>query len=425
MKYLMVLPVKFFRVSNGIVATEGAFRKHLSQLADSLGSSLTGITITAPEMSVDSYIARKSYVAEIDEQKDRLNYVPLEPAIVGALTYWFKYLPKIIPTIYAEVRSASVIHAGPSQLFYPREFLAILIGWLSKKKTIFVVDIDWRRSAWMNYKAGRWSLKGYRLSSAVYNPVLSLQVRFDRRFCSLVMLKSQKLVDDYGKGRANVKNILDTAYSAEHLIPDAVLAKKLAKLTEASRPIRLIYFGRLTGYKGVDRMITAIRLIREQSGPAISLTIMGLGEDELLLKQQVKEQQLQDMVTFVGPMEYGPLLFTELLQFDLLLATPLAQDTPRSALDAMAVGMPLLAYDTDYYKDLQTLSRAIKVVPWLDDQALAQAILHLNSNREELATMSSAGAQFARQNTQEIWLAKRAEWTLKYCIANANQGSND
>ena len=35
MKYLMVLPVEFFRISDGIVATEGAFRQHLSLLLDS------------------------------------------------------------------------------------------------------------------------------------------------------------------------------------------------------------------------------------------------------------------------------------------------------------------------------------------------------------------------------------------------------
>jgi glycosyltransferase involved in cell wall biosynthesis len=316
-----------------------------------------------------------------------------------------------------------VIHAGPSSFFYPREFLAIVIGWLCQKKTIFIVDIDWRRSAWMNYTTGRWSLKSYILSSALYNPALSLQVRLACRFCSLVMLKSQKLVNDYGRGRENVKNILDTAYSDEHLITAAALAEKVKKLRAASRPLRLVYFGRFTGYKGIDKMIAAIRMIREQAGPAVSLTIIGTGEDELLLKDQVREQHLEDLVTFMGPIQFGPTLFKELLQYDLLLATPLAQDTPRSALDAMASGLPVLAYDTDYYNDLRSLSHAVKVVPWLDDDSLTQAILHLDSTRDELAAMAIAAAKFASQNTQEIWLAKRAEWTLQYCIEN--QGRND
>lgn len=421
MKYLMVLPVEFFRVSDDVVATESAFRQHLALLLDSLGSNVQGLTITAPEMSANRYSARKNYLAEFNEQADRINYVPLEPAQTSAPSYWFRYLPEIISTIYAEVQSASVIHAGPSSFFYPREFLAIVMGWLCKKKTIFFVDIDWRRSAWMNYKTGRWSLKSYLLSSAIYNPVLSLQVRLACRFCSLVMLKSQKLVDDYGKGRKHVKNILDSAFSKEHLITDIALAEKTAKLRTAATPLRLVYFGRFTGYKGIDKMIAAVRMIRDRSGPAISLTIIGTGEDESLLKQQVQEQQLEALVSFVGPIQYGPALFKELLQYDLLLATPLAQDTPRSALDAMAVGLPILAYDTDYYNDLRSLSHAVTVVPWLDDDSLTRAIVDLDSNREELAAMSIAAAKFASQNTQEIWLAKRAAWTLQYCMADPSR----
>ena len=421
MNYLMVLPVEFFRVSDNTVATESAFRDHLRLLRESLPNHITKLTIAAPSMAASVYESRGAYLSEINESDEQTYYVPLDPALCGRLAYWLRYLSANILTIWRQVGQASVVHAGPSLIYRPREILAIIFAVLRRKKSIFVVDIDWRRSAWMRWKTGGLSFKSYAIAKVLYNPAMSLQVHLASRLCSLVLLKGQKLVDDYGRSRVNVKNILDAAHSDSHVISAEVLESKVDGL-KSEGPLRLVYFGRLTGYKGIDHMIDIVASINSRNGPKVSLDIIGTGEDLAQLQQRARKAKVEDVVSFHAPISFGPELFEKLREYDLLLAAPLAADTPRNALDAMAAGLPVLAYDTDYYVDLGRASGAVGVVPWLDDDAYAAALMDLHHDRQRLADMTRSAVRFARSNTQEIWLETRAAWTREFCIAPRQAG---
>ena len=96
---------------------------------------------------------------------------------------------------------------------------------------------------------------------------------------------------------------------------------------------------------------------------------------------------------------------------DVLLAAPLSEDTPRSALDAQASGQYVLSYDTYYYRDLQESGAAVEVVPWGNVEAMGRALVALSHDRDRLTKAIERGVAFARQNTQEIWLQKRLTWT--------------
>jgi glycosyltransferase involved in cell wall biosynthesis len=77
----------------------------------------------------------------------------------------------------------------------------------------------------------------------------------------------------------------------------------------------------------------------------------------------------------------------------------------------MAAGVPYLAFDTYYYRELLQ-SGAGRTVPWLDVESMAQAIVELDRNREQLVNMVERSVAFASANTQEIWLERRLAWTL-------------
>jgi glycosyltransferase involved in cell wall biosynthesis len=342
--------------------------------------------------------------------------VPLEPEGVSRFRYWTRYLLPNIRTIWRECRKAQVIHAGPSYVLTPREFVGILLAILMRKKSIFVVDIDWRRSARMNYETGRTSLKSYFMTEAFYSPLFGLQVRIASRFCSLVMLKSARLVRDYGRGRASVKDLLDAAHSEHHIIDSPTLERKIERVLAGKSPVHVAYFGRLTAYKGIDRMIAVIAAIKRDGGPVIRFDIIGVGEERSALELLCADLDVLDRVKFLGPLKFGPEFFNLVRNHDVLLAAPLAADTPRSALDAMASGLAVVAYDTEYYVDLQKSSGAVKIVPWRDDASMAGALIELDQQRTQLAAMIQAGAEFARANTQEIWLERRAAWTREHCF---------
>jgi glycosyltransferase involved in cell wall biosynthesis len=149
----------------------------------------------------------------------------------------------------------------------------------------------------------------------------------------------------------------------------------------------------------------------KQAGANVQLDIIGGGEQLDALRSLSAKCDADSYVQFKGGLPFNQQFFSLLYQYHLLLAAPLREDTPRSALDAMAAGVPYLAFDTYYYRELLE-SGAGRTVPWLDVEAMAQAIVELDRNREQLVGMVKRSVAYACANTQEVWLERRLAWTL-------------
>jgi glycosyltransferase involved in cell wall biosynthesis len=415
----MVLSVKFYRISPSVFAVESAFCDHLRMLKGHLGSAVGTFCVAGPEMSEVEYEQSKSHLGTIDEARESISFCPLYSAGTGRVKFWLRF-GSLAARIFIQVRNADIVHSSYSHdLFRPVEVLAILAAIGLGKRTIAVIDIDNRNSAWMNYKSGRWSLKSYLLAKYIYDSLRALQIRVIARYCSLVLLKGRKLVRDYGAGRQSVKYILDAAFSGEHVIPVEALNKKIRSITDTSRPLKLVYFGRLVAYKGIAQAIDALERANRRGVTNWSFHVIGAGEEENELRALVQRYGLSSQVIFHAPIRFGKALFDAVRGMDMLLATPLSEDTPRSALDAMASGVPVLAFDTYYYKDLAEASGAVETVPWSDVELLACRISRLVNDRTLLPRMMDAAVNFARENTQEIWIDRRVRWTLD--LVNAQE----
>jgi len=413
--YLLVVPVKFQRVSNSHVAVESAFCEHLRMLRKLLAPSFATVTVASPAMDPAQYERDRSHLGEIDESSEGIRWVELHHGRLGTATFWLKHFVPMCRRLWDLVSNSSLVHSGISHnLWRPIEFPALLIAKLQGRKTVCVVDMDLRDDAKMNFLTGRWSRKSMLLCKYLYDPLRSLQLRFAARRCSLVLLKGRELCRDFGAGRPAVKYFLDAAYSADQLISPEALEAKVRALEDPEAPLELVYFGRLTAYKGVDRCIRAVAYARAQTRAPMRLHIIGTGEEEAPLRELVAQLQLQEVVTFHGALPFGPRLFETLYSMHLLLAAPLSEDTPRSALDAFAAGIPILGFDTKYYRDLRD-SGAVEVVPWPSVEQLAQGIATSAADKRRLIPLAQSAVEFARANTQEKWLRSRIDWTLDAC----------
>jgi glycosyltransferase involved in cell wall biosynthesis len=415
----MVLLVPFYRVDENTIACESAFATHLTDLLPRISSWGDRIVIHSPVMTENTYLQNKFHLAHIDCEKESIRYISGPSTSLSRLGFLLRSPFIIWPNIWKVVRSANVIHASASKdIFKLFTIMSIIFAVIQGKKTIFVMDIDHRNSAEMSYKTGRLSRKSYLLCRYIYNPLISLQIRFAAKLCNLIMLKGQPLVDDYGKGRDNVKNFYDTAHDLSFVISEERLAEKISSWDNPKDTIKLVYFGRLIAYKGILDMIVATREASEKLSVIgerrnVSLTIIGAGEQEDELKKSVNEQQLQHLIHFKGAMSYGEELFDCLAGYDFLLAAPHSEDTPRSVFDAMACGLPMVAYDTYYYKDLANTG-TVKTVPWLSTAAMADKVIELSSEPKTVQHMIAACRTFAVNNTQQIWLDKRLAWTKMF-----------
>jgi glycosyltransferase involved in cell wall biosynthesis len=218
------------------------------------------------------------------------------------------------------------------------------------------------------------------------------------------------MVTDFGKGRPNVKNILDASHSERYIIDDRSLSEKLGAIRRVSNPLKLTYFGRLTAYKGVELCIRAVANAR-RANSNVTLDIIGEGEELETLLRLTDTLKAGEYVAFHKARMFDQDFFRFLYQFHLLLAAPLREDTPRSVLDAMAAGIPYLAFDTYYYRQLLE-SGAGAIVAWPDVDAMTRSLIALERNRDNIVKMVENAVAFARVNTQEVWLERRLTWTM-------------
>lgn len=112
----------------------------------------------------------------------------------------------------------------------------------------------------------------------------------------------------------------------------------------------LIYVGRLTYQKNPQRLLRLCARLKE-SKPDLKVAIVGTGELEEELKALCKELNLEDTVRFLG---FQPNPIKMVAGSKAMILTSRWEGTPMCALEAMALGTPVVSTPSDGMKDLLT-----------------------------------------------------------------------
>jgi glycosyltransferase involved in cell wall biosynthesis len=412
--YVIAVQAPAYKLSDDTFATESAFAIHLRELRRTVGSRFDRLVLIAPQMTSAQYDMSKTHLGELSLAADGVEFAPAHSQAVSRLGFWLTQLFPVWRLARRVVRDAGIVHSGlASQLGHPLMAMVNIAAWWAQRPVVFILDIDFRRHAQRFYKTGQWSLKSYLVNRWVYDPLKWIQVWLAPRMFDLVCLKSAAMVRDFGQGRENVKNFYDTAHSEDDLLTTEQLQARVAWLQDRARPLNIAYFGRFAANKGLDRAVEALRLARA-CGAQVRLTLIGAGDCLEDLKGQVAGADLYPYVAFVPPVRYGTSLFELLEQVHVSVATPLIEDTPRAAFDSMARGLPVVAFDIEYFRELAAASGAVAISDWPDPAALAKQFVELDRDRKRLAEMAVRAVDFATENTQRIWIERRTQWILDF-----------
>ena len=423
MDYLIVVDARCYQVEPGVIAAESAFTGHLRMLRERLGSRFDRMIIAAPSLAREEFEANQDHLGRLTEAEDGIVYLPLYSDDDRVIDYWLKDARRILPALWRAVRGSEIVHSGLAyDLYRPSTFIAILFAIALRRKSLFFIDIDFRNKARMHLHNGTWSYKSYFVCRYLFDPLRRLQVWIAARACSLCLLKSAKLVEDYGKGRSSVRNFMDTAHSEAHIISPLALEEKIERLRNPDVPLKIVYFGRFVQYKGLEESMRAVFRARQESGRPFELLLVGSGDRLPAIRALRKELGAEEWCELREPVSFGPALFDILFECSLHVATPMLEDTPRAAFDAMAAGLPILAFDIAYYRDLRDTG-AVQTVAWPDTKLLADALVSLDQDRPRLERMARQAVRAARENTQEIWIDRRVRWTLELLGSDKADGS--
>ena len=162
----------------------------------------------------------------------------------------------------------------------------------------------------------------------------------------------------------------------------------------------LIFLGRLTYQKDPQRLLRVCARLKARR-PDIKLAIVGAGELEEELKALWKELHLEDNVQFLGFQSNAMKMLSD---SKVMVLTSRWEGTPMCALEAMALGTPVVSTPTDGMKDLIRSGENGYLSD--DDSELAAAIEKLLADPAHRAQLAAqAKADFARINDSEAYKA--------------------
>jgi glycosyltransferase involved in cell wall biosynthesis len=200
----------------------------------------------------------------------------------------------------------------------------------------------------------------------------------------LLIARTDLFLFESAYGRDVFRNKLGDPGQAARVVHNGVAPAEFEPIVTDPQAADLVFVGELRILKGVDVLIEAIALIK-QDGVSLRATIVGDGPDRAAFEAQVRTQGLADSVQFVGAKPAR----CAFAAGRLLVIPSRAESLPYVVLEAAAAGVPFITTNVGGIPEIFGPDSTDLVSPG-DPQALARAIgLALG----DLAGQRAAGAR--------------------------------
>jgi glycosyltransferase involved in cell wall biosynthesis len=195
------------------------------------------------------------------------------------------------------------------------------------------------------------------------------------------------------------------------LVEHGGIVASLLEAAEVRRPegswprqlerVRLVWSGRVAEGKGLE---TVIQALAEMPASA-ELSVLGDGPARGRLTAVAARLGVADRVVWHGYVADRSAYLDCLASTDLFVFPSAAEGFPKVILDAMAVGLPILASPSGAIAELADAGLVDSVVPG-DPRALATAIRRMADTPDRADELRSAGAAFVALHTRDAEAAK-------------------
>ena len=203
-------------------------------------------------------------------------------------------------------------------------------------------------------------------------------------------------------GSALYEEFQGLAKRCVNLIPSVVSEQDIVFRSDACEreSIRLLYVGRLVPVKGLRYLLEALPLLWDRK-IAAKLWIVGDGYHRSALEDTVSTLKLQDHVHFLGRIPFGPKLFEIYRQADLFVLPSLSEGIPKTLLEAMASGVPIVATRVGGIPDVIQHGKTGLLVKPRSPRSLAEAIEQIVRDKSLRKRIVRNAYAFVREHTVE------------------------
>lgn len=214
--------------------------------------------------------------------------------------------------------------------------------------------------------------------------------------------KLKDIIDELTLGKAKsltIPNGVDVPDETPGVMPETCK-------TIAGRPFMLT-LGRLHRYKGLDVLLNAMAVLRQQDANIPCLVIAGGGRELDNLRKQAVELNIESRVIFAGAV-FGPQKHWLLRNCAFFLQPSRTEGMPLTVMEAFAYGKPVIGTKISGIDELVTPGRTGYLVEPDDSQSLAKAMLEASTN-PAVGEMGAAARRFASTRTWPVIAAQYIE----------------
>jgi len=187
----------------------------------------------------------------------------------------------------------------------------------------------------------------------------------------------------------------------------------------AERVSSIFCAARLSPEKGLDFLIGALKLLLDQ-GHELQLRLAGDGPRREELVRLTDDLKLTDRVHFLGFLDEDKII-RELQDCDLFVLPSFVEGLPVSAMEAMAIGVPVIATNIAGTSELVEHGRTGLLVRPSDSQALADAILKMVADYDLRLGVAECGR---KKIINEFDITKESEKLNRMLLASGDRYSS-
>lgn len=265
------------------------------------------------------------------------------------------------------------------------------------------------------------TLSGRLLAHSRAAHVMTFLIRIDGRLrlrlLSLAALAQRPSLRRFHWRVAISHSAVETAralYGGDHytIIPDAVPIEEFAAAARKPRleafndgRVTILFVGRLEERKGTAHLLRAFAPVERQHGAGVRLIIAGDGPERTALRRLAQELGLRH-VQFMGYVERVDLPHL-MASCDIFCAPAIGHESfGRVLIEAMAAGLPIVAYGNPGYAETLRAHPDNAVVPAGDIQRLSEALAAFVASASLRAEVSSRNREGAASYSWDVVGAK-------------------
>lgn len=253
----------------------------------------------------------------------------------------------------------------------------------------------------------------------VRNRLYEWMQRHALRKCDGVVAVSEPLREVLvAKGVADSRiTVIPNARGAPREVLDRTEARRSLGLSESGFEVGWV--GRMSREKGPDVMLDALVWAVESGRvPSLAATFVGDGRERAGLEERSHTGVLEGRVRWLGRV---PNASRYLPAFDVLVLSSRSEGTPIVALEAMALGVPLVATHVGGVPHLVGSGSALLVQPE-SPQELGEAIVAVLEDREGASQRAEvARHRVEERHSPESWARDHIQWYLQV-VAGTHPG---